>query len=90
MSRYYVTVGRWLGEHVPRVYARVVDVATPYVTLMWVSVQEGTVYVLDVTAPYRQWIVEQLVVYLQWVSQVYFCSRSCGFVMLFGRRAFTL
>ena len=64
----YVLLLSWLGEHVPHYYSRFVDVAGPYLSVMWLRLHAGAVYVLDVTAPYRDWISQQIVVYLQWVS----------------------
>ena len=74
-------VSRWLEEHAPIYYQRVCEVVSPYLQLFWEKLYDLGVFLVEVTAPLREWLNAKVPVVLNWVSSCLYLAqyKLCSF-----------
>ncbi|ELU18263.1 hypothetical protein CAPTEDRAFT_148232 [Capitella teleta] len=59
---------QWMDKHVPGYWEKVCAFTHPYLQVLWEHLYDAGVFIVNVTAPARQWINENVPIFLNWVN----------------------
>ncbi|KAL5016681.1 hypothetical protein ScPMuIL_006270 [Solemya velum] len=70
ISTYAVKGYSWLLVNIPIYYSELCAVVGPYVWFAWTKLVDGVAVVLEVTAPYRRWLLTKFMLFIEWIYAV--------------------